>query len=467
MQRKGLLTFVYYCAFAYAGLMISSLGPALLRLAEQTNSSVSQLVWTFFARSVGYATASGFAGPLFDRMPGHRIVSVSILFTIFGALVIPFVPYLWLLAIIVVCQGMAMGCLDVGGNVMLIWLYPVNVEPKMQAMHFAFGVGAFLSPMIVGSFLSTSASNPLIAPFTLFGLSGIPVIIALCVIPTPANPHSAQEMGQPWTRHEELVILLVSFYMFLYVGAEVACGGFVYSYAVTRKLAGEVEAAWINSGFWGSFALSRLAAVYISTKWSSKTMLTVNTIGCLTSLAVILISVRSTVWLWIGVCSYGWWMASCFPSAMSLADSYLKVTGKVAAFFVVGASLGEMTLPLMTALLFDIDSIWLFGLSLIVGVLGFAVLVLLFAKGVTKDTHNKLQQQQQPAYSQMEMELQSPDPTATTATTATTTTPVAVATETDAETDAESDVWAARVTIPALNGPQTTSYETVEEDTVR
>ena len=54
---------------------------------------------------------------------------------------------------------MGMGVLDTGGNVMLIWLHGKKVGPYMQAMHFSFALGAFLSPIIIHSFLDNTGST--------------------------------------------------------------------------------------------------------------------------------------------------------------------------------------------------------------------------------------------------------------------------------------------------------------------
>ena len=42
-----------------------------------------------------------------------------------------------------------MGVLDSVGNTLLIYTHGNKVAPFMQAMHFSFGVGALLSPLMV------------------------------------------------------------------------------------------------------------------------------------------------------------------------------------------------------------------------------------------------------------------------------------------------------------------------------
>ena len=46
-------------------------------------------------------------------------------------------------------MGVAEGALDVGGNTLLIWVHRHKVGPFMNGLHFFFGAGAFLSPIII------------------------------------------------------------------------------------------------------------------------------------------------------------------------------------------------------------------------------------------------------------------------------------------------------------------------------
>ena len=45
--------------------------------------------------------------------------------------------------------GAFQGVLDVGCNTLLIWVYRRDVSPYMNALHFFFGVGTFIAPIIL------------------------------------------------------------------------------------------------------------------------------------------------------------------------------------------------------------------------------------------------------------------------------------------------------------------------------
>lgn len=53
-----------------------------------------------------------------------------------------------------------MGVVDTGGNVLLLSMWGESVGPIMQGLHAAFGVGAFLGPLLAKPFLGRSLTLP-------------------------------------------------------------------------------------------------------------------------------------------------------------------------------------------------------------------------------------------------------------------------------------------------------------------
>ena len=57
---------------------------------------------------------------------------------------------------------------------------------------------------------------------------------------------------------------------------------------------------------------------------------------------------------WVGTIGFGLSIASIFPTTVNLAERRMTITGKITAWFFVGASLGGMTLPLIIGQLYDL-----------------------------------------------------------------------------------------------------------------
>ena len=61
----------------------------------------------------------------------------------------PLMGLLWLLLAVVFVLGLAEGVVDVGGNALLVWVHRERVGPFLNAMHFCFGAGALLAPLVI------------------------------------------------------------------------------------------------------------------------------------------------------------------------------------------------------------------------------------------------------------------------------------------------------------------------------
>jgi FHS family Na+ dependent glucose MFS transporter 1 len=168
--------------------------------------------------------------------------------------------------------------------------------------------------------------------------------------------------------------------LFLYVGAEVGFGGWVYTYAVRRGLMGAAAAAYLTSAFWGALTLGRLLAIPIAARLSPRAVLLSDLLGCLASVGALLIQPNSAPALWLGTLGLGFSMASVFPTMLSLAERRIDITGGVTGWFFVGSSAGGMTLPWLIGQLFESvgPRVMLIGigLALVCALLVFTTLIL-------------------------------------------------------------------------------------------
>ena len=149
-------TIGYFAVFVAIGLETSSLGPTLPGLAEQTNTQLDAISLLFTAHSLGYMFGSFFGGRLYDLIPGNALMVGMLLLLAAMLALVPLAPTLWMLAAAWLLLGIGGGALDVGGNTLIVWVHGREVGPFMNAMHFFFGVGSFLTPVIVAVALSQS-----------------------------------------------------------------------------------------------------------------------------------------------------------------------------------------------------------------------------------------------------------------------------------------------------------------------
>ncbi len=342
-------TIGYFAGLFVLGLFSSVLGPTLPGLAENAHVQLAQVSWLFTARAFGYMMGSLFGGYMYDRRPGHKVLVIVLSLMAAAYFFIPVTALLVVLVGIMFLIGASEGTLDVGSNTLLVWVHRHEVAPFMNALHFFFGIGAFIGPVIVAQALGLTGG--IAAAYWVVGVCALPVAVWLARLPSPAHqidPTKNVEHGDssPW-----LLGLIVLFF-FLYVGGEVAFGGWIYTYALTLDLASKTTSAYLASLFWGSFMAGRLLGIPIATRFSAHRILTVDLLACLASLVVLIVwpeSITAVIVCTIGV---GLSMASIFPTTIVWAERQMTITGRSARWFFVAAGAGGMFLPWLVGQLF-------------------------------------------------------------------------------------------------------------------
>ncbi|XP_071099923.1 sodium-dependent glucose transporter 1A-like [Haliotis cracherodii] len=151
--RKFTKTIVLSGAFFALGLCIAIPGPTLLDLGARVNTDTEHMSLIFTARSLGYLIGSVIGGFLFDHFDQQILLFYSLFLTAIATTVAPWCVSLSALAIMISFQGISMGVLDTGGNVFCIKIWGKKSGPYMQVVHFAFGMGAFVAPLLARPFL--------------------------------------------------------------------------------------------------------------------------------------------------------------------------------------------------------------------------------------------------------------------------------------------------------------------------
>lgn len=344
-----LKTLAYYLAFIGLGMVGATLGPTLPGLAEQTGVRLHQISYLFMSRSLGYLLGSVMGGRLYDRLPGHRLMALVLVTLAFAVALVPAVSFLWVMMAVMVLIGSFEGAIDVGGNTMLVWVHHPKTGPFMNGLHFFFGVGAFLAPVMIAQVMLVTGGIGW--AYWLLGILLIP--IALFVLQLPSPVIQRVEDAAPSRQVNYLLVTLLAAFFFLSVGAEVGFGGWIYTYAYRLQLANETQAAYLTSLFWGTFTAGRLLAIPIAARVRPRWILLGDLIGVMLGLLIILFAPAPGVSIWVGTIIIGLSIASVFPTLISFAEHRMALSGKITSYFFVGASLGGMTIPWLIGQLFE------------------------------------------------------------------------------------------------------------------
>lgn len=364
-NRKLALTAGYYAMFAAFGLTFSVLGPTLPALAELTGSGLQAISFLFVARSAGSLIGSLLAGPLYDRLPEHAVMAAFLAFIALTLFLTPSSALLLALTAVTLLLGFAQGGLNVGGNALLVWVHGQDSAPYMSGLHFFFGAGSSIAPVIVAWSFQAGGLHWAYWALALLVLLPIPFLLKL---PSPkleretTGNHARDTAGQRARAEENsgsskgtlLLAGLVSLFLFCYSGAANCFGGWIYTYALTLNLADATRAAYLTSTFWVALTIGRLIAIPLAMYIHPARLLWADLAGSLLSLALILGLPQAPWAIWVGSAGLGLSLASMFPITVSMAGRSMAVTGKMAGWFSAGSNLGALILPLLVGQFFEI-----------------------------------------------------------------------------------------------------------------
>ena len=301
----------------------------------------------------------------------------------------------------------------VGGNVLCleIWKGYKNGDPYLHSIHFAFALGAFISPIIAEPFLcnkeeleiklkdqhdfdglnQTIESNNINSTilneecfedtysipgmFILYPtigflttLSSIGYLIYAIkdrnkkarsdLISEKRNGHdishgNIEDEGKHKLQKEKvyrtlLIITLLAF-LFVYVGMEVMFGTYISTFAVESNLhLSRQEAARVNAAFWGSFAAMRFASVFIAFRISSLYQLMFSFSLCGIGIIVLSSAAEVSVKVLFVCCAVmGTGMASIWACGILWLKQHINVTNRIGSFMIVAGSLGGNSFLIM------------------------------------------------------------------------------------------------------------------------
>ena len=278
----------------------------------------------------------------------------------------------------------------------------VRSDPYVHSVHFSFGLGAFVAPLVASFFVENAGEEPVVgmsgngtAPlvgqvteslpldfdnrnllilFAIFGLLSLVSSAGFLYFHFKANKDGAAELGYEQgktaeetndangskeeasskkscsvSRHNVVVSLLTSF-IFFYVGLEVGYGTFIPTFAVlSPSLAlSRQDAALVSSVFWGGLAATRLVAIFVTVAIRPTLVMAFNFAMCFAASVILLAKAHaSVVWLCVGSGLMGIGMATMFASGFLWLQNLAPISNRVGAIFSVSGSLGADIVPLV------------------------------------------------------------------------------------------------------------------------
>jgi FHS family Na+ dependent glucose MFS transporter 1 len=341
-------TILYVLAFIALGIITASLGPTLPMLAAQTQTTTSQISWLFIARSMGTISGALVLGKLYDRYAGHPLLGGALVGAAGVFALIAGAQWLGTVAVLFVIVGWALALINVGGNTLIVLVHGARVGPFLSLIHFAYGLGGLLAPLVARPFAARAEAVRL----TYLALAAliVPAGLILFGAASPALHAHGQTQAAPAKLTRPILLLLLFF--FFEVGAEGAVSGWLFTYASAR-LGNEAPAFYINSAFWAAFTLGRLLSIPLALRFSERRLVTAHLLGWLTLSVLAPLLPNVTASLWVLAIGSGLGMAPIFPLALAWTQRTLHLSGQISGWILVAAALGAMILPWLVGQLFE------------------------------------------------------------------------------------------------------------------
>ena len=104
--------------------------------------------------------------------------------------------------------------------------------------------------------------------------------------PQPTHARSSEAVRPANGPIPYALVISAMLFLFFYVGAEITFGGWIYTYAVTLKLASAAGAAYLTSVFWLAFTIGRLISIPVATRFKPKQVILTALFSCLSILVL-------------------------------------------------------------------------------------------------------------------------------------------------------------------------------------
>ncbi|GFR13712.1 sodium-dependent glucose transporter 1 [Trichonephila clavata] len=392
-------TVVHYLMYAILGLMMSIPGPTLLDLKQISGTDSYGISFIFTARSTGYLIGSLTGGIILDCMKNEDIaLIISSLFVAIGAFTIPWCRSLTILLCTFIITGFAMGFSNTGSNASCLRIWGKKGAPFLQGLHFTYGLGGFIAPLLAAPFLSaqvpaiprdltllgvaqnltselvaetSSISNVLddqqpvsisessipsiTYAYTIVG--GLATLVCGCFVlvfglasnEKSEKTESEQEaIRDPGLSFTIIVVILACLQTGLISGVEVSFAQMLTSYVVHSKHGlSKVVGSYMTSLYWGAFTVTRGLSVFLACKISVRKLLAFDLfLSVAAALILLTIGTWSVTGLWVGTGLLGVGVASIFPATLSWVEKYININNRIASVFTLVSSILEMTVPL-------------------------------------------------------------------------------------------------------------------------
>jgi fucose permease len=344
VSRESAITRLAYSSLLMVGIHAGWIGPFLPQIARTVHLPVERVGLIVSAGSAGYFVSVLIAGEINQRLSARKVlVGAMVLFTagLAGLAVAPGLAGLLGAGVLI---GLANGGIDIGANALIVELNRERLASALNYLHVLFGVGALLGPLIVSAAFATHLaywwifSGGAIACAAIAYRMSATAAIEVQTEPGPGGGFLAM-LSRP-------VIWAISAVMFLYVGAEIGIGTWLFLYL---QMAGALSPMLASSGvsiYWLGLVCGRLSGGRIGHRIAIPLFTMMSCVLSAAALVVLIVAPTMSGLAAPAMFLIGFGFGPVFPNMIaSGAARFPSEVGRMTSIVVAGAALGGIAGP--------------------------------------------------------------------------------------------------------------------------
>ena len=332
----ALLLAIIYLAFISLGLPDSLLGSAWPVMHQDLGAPLSAMGIVAMIISAGTIVSSLASDFLTKKFGTGVVTAVSVLMTAAAMLGFSFATSYWMLLLIAVPYGLGAGGVDAALNNYVALHYKSR---HMSWLHCFWGLGALVSPFIMGACLTGAAGWEGGYRVTSYVQIGLTALLFLS-LPLWKKPQATQVRAKPITlpqtfRLKGVVFLLISF--FAYSALEATSMYWASSYFAGYKGASSDLAAMLGSLFYIGLTAGRLLSGFVSEKLGDRMLIRIG-VGVIAVGLVLLALPLGTYAAVAGFLIIGFGCAPVYPSIIHATPDHF---GRARAQSMIGVQMAS------------------------------------------------------------------------------------------------------------------------------
>lgn len=362
LERK--LTYLGFSGYVFIGtaaVLVPSVMPSITDEYSATGISLAAIGLIFPARSLGGILGNLLSGVASDLVGRQRLVwlsalllAISLALTSFAK---PWILFLTAFALVSATQG----AISTSINAMILEANRNSQARALNALHGIYGVGAMLSPLLIGYLLEQGMTWRLA-----FGGTGLIWLVYGVIayrLMEDVTAHAATASDQKVALHmiRQVPFLSLALISFIYNGVAYSLLGWIAIFMQQTAGFSLFSSIAMISVFYVALTAGRFLCAYYTERIGYALTLLILSIGITVTYPLVVWGLSSTLAV-AGVFLTGLGLSGLFPTALAYGSRlYPDQSGTLTGTLNVAMTLGAMIPPLWTGVIADL---WNFEIAL-------------------------------------------------------------------------------------------------------